>query len=82
MNCECVIYGLKGLMWGLPAAFVMTFLIWRVAGSAFEVGFCVPWQSILIAVGSVFAVVFATMLYASAKLKKDNPVDAMKNENL
>ena len=82
MNYECVIYGLKGLMWGLPAAFLMTFVIWRVAGSAFEVGFYVPWQSVLIAVGSVFAVVFATMLYASAKLRQDNTVDAMKNENM
>ncbi|MBE6724460.1 MAG: ABC transporter permease [Ruminococcaceae bacterium] len=82
MNYECVIYGLKGLMWGLPAAFLMTFVIWRVAGSAFETGFYVPWPSVVIAVGSVFAVVFATMLYASAKLREDNTVDAMKNENL
>ena len=82
MNYECVIYGLKGLMWGLPAAFLMTFVIWQVAGSAFDTGFYVPWTSVAIAVGSVFAVVFATMLYASAKLRQDNTVDAMKNENL
>ena len=82
MNYECVIYGLKGLMWGLPAAFAMTFVIWRITGSAFETGFYVPWTSVAIAVGSVFAVVFATMLYASAKLRQDNTVDAMKNENL
>lgn len=82
MNYECVIYGLKGLMWGLPAAFLMTFVIWQVAGSTFDTGFYVPWTSVAIAVGSVFAVVFATMLYASAKLRQDNTVDAMKNENL
>ncbi|MBO7405750.1 MAG: ABC transporter permease [Clostridia bacterium] len=82
MNYECLIYGMKGLVWGLPAAFLMTWVIWRVAGFAFEMGFYVPWPSVLIAVGSVFGVVFATMLYASAKLKEDNTVDAMKNENL
>ncbi len=82
MNYECLIYGMKGLMWGLPAAFLMTWVIWRVAGSAFETGFYVPWPSVIIAVGSVFAVVFATMLYASAKLREDNTVDALKNENL
>jgi len=26
--------------------------------------------------------VFATMLYAAHKIKKDNPIDALKNENL
>jgi len=45
-------------------------------------GFRVPWQSVCIAVGSVFAVVFAAMLYFMHKIKKDNPIDAMKNENL
>ncbi len=82
MNYECLIYGMKGLIWGTPAAFLMTWVIWRVAGSAFETGFYVPWPSVIIAVGSVFAVVFATMLYASAKLREDNTVDALKNENL
>ena len=32
--------------------------------------------------GSVFAVVFATMLYATGKIRKENTVDALKNENL
>ena len=35
-----------------------------------------------IAVLSVFLVVFATMMYSMSKVKKDNPIDALKNENL
>ena len=35
-----------------------------------------------IAAGSVFLVVFATMLYATGKIKKDNPIDALKQETL
>ena len=27
-------------------------------------------------------VVFATMMYSMSKVKKDNPIDALKNENL
>ncbi len=43
----------------------------------------VDWQFInRVAVGSVFAVVFATMLYASGKIRKDDPVEALKTENL
>ena len=82
MNYECVIYGVKGLAWGLPAAIGVTWVIWRITSEAVDKGFYVPWYSVAIAAGSVFAVVFATMLYASGKLQKDNPIDALKNENL
>ncbi len=82
MNYECIIYGVKGLIWGLPAAIGMTWVIWRITNQAFDRGFYIPWYSIVIAVGSVFLVVFVTMLYAMDKIKKDNPIDALKNENL
>ncbi|MGI6265033.1 MAG: ABC transporter permease [Acutalibacteraceae bacterium] len=82
MRYECVIYGVKGLVWGLPASVLITYLIWRVTDASVRIGFYVPWTSVAIAVGSVFAVVFATMLYAAGKIKKDNPIDALKNENL
>lgn len=82
MNYECLIYGAKGLVWGLPAAFGMTYLIYRASIAANDVAFYIPWYSVAIAVGSVFAVVFATMLYATSKINKDNPIDALKNENL
>jgi len=48
----------------------------------FEIGFSLPWAAIGISVASVFLVVFATMMYAMRKIKKDNPIDALKNENL
>ena len=82
MNYECLIYGCKGLLWGLPAAVGMTFLIYRVTVQAMEGGFYIPWYSVAIAVGSVFAVVFATMLYATRAIRRDNPIDALKQENL
>lgn len=81
-NYECIIYGVKGLVWGLPAAIGMTWVIWRITNQAFDRGFYIPWYSIAIAVGSVFLVVFVTMLYAMDKIKKDNTIDALKNENL
>ena len=82
MRYECFIYGAKGLLWGLPASILMTYVIYRVTGVAYEMSFYIPWYSVVIAVGSVFAVVFATMLYATDKIRKDNLIDALKNENL
>lgn len=82
MNYECIIYGLKGIVYGLPVAVLVTYAIYRVTGTAFETAFYIPWSSVVIAVGSVFIVVFATMLYATGKIRNDNPIDALKNENI
>lgn len=82
MNLECARYGIQGLAWGLPAAVAVTFLIWRSISNAYEIGFYIPWYSVAIAAGSVFAVVFASMMYSMRMIKKDNPIDALKNENL
>ena len=82
LNYECLIYGLKGLLFGFPAAVLMTYVIYRITNISFEIDFYIPWQSIVIAVGSVFLVVFATMLYARRKLRRDNPIDALKLEML
>ena len=82
MNYECIIYGLKGIIYGLPVAVLITYAIYKVTGTAFETAFYIPWPSVVIAVSSVFIVVFATMLYATGKIRKDNPIDALKNENI
>lgn len=82
MNYECVIYGFKGILYGLPVAVLVTYAIYKVTGTAFKTAFYIPWSSVVIAVGSVFVVVFATMLYATGKIRNDNPIDALKNENI
>ena len=82
LSYECIIYGLRALLFGLPVSLGVTFLIHRIVAQELQRGFYVPWHSIAIAVGSVFAVVFATMLYARHRLSRDNPIDALKNENL
>lgn len=82
MNIECLIYGAKGLMFGLPASFAVTFLIWKAAGGGLEIEFFIPWTPVLLAIGSVFAVVFSSMLYAMRLIRRDNPIDALKNENI
>ena len=82
MNCECLLYGSKALLLGLPVSCGITYLIYRAVTTAYETSFHLPWAAIGIAVLSVFLVVFATMMYAMRQVKKDNPIDALKNENL
>lgn len=82
MNYECLLYGIKGLMYGIPVSIGVTYLIYRSIAEGLETKFFVPWYSMAITVGSVFIVVFSTMLYSMSKIKKDNPIDALRNENL
>lgn len=83
MRFECLLYGTKALLWGLPVSVGISWLIWKVINQSFRNGaFRLPWTAMAIAAGSVFLVVFATMLYATGKIKKDNPIDALKQETL
>lgn len=82
MNYECLLYGTKSLLYGVPVSCIITYLIYRVVGSGVDTTFVLPWAAIGTAVLSVFLVVFVTMMYSMSKIKKDNPIDALKNENL
>ena len=83
MRFECLLYGTKALLWGLPVSVGISWLIWKVLDQGFGSGsFRLPWTALAIASGSVFLVVFATMLYATGKIKKDNPIDALKTESI
>ena len=75
-------YGSRALIYGLPISVVITWFIYKVISEGFTTGFYLPWGAIGIAVLSVFLVVFATMMYSMKKVQKDNPMDALKNENL
>lgn len=82
MNYECILYGLKGLVFGVPVACGVTYLIFRALSGGVVLHFYIPWYSIAIAVGSVFAVVFATMLYAMRKISRGSTIEAIRCENI
>ncbi len=82
MRFECLLYGSKALLWGLPVSIGISWLIWYALSTSFRAAYHLPWLGLAIAIGSVFLVVFATMLYATHKIRKDNPIDALKTETL
>ncbi len=80
---ECLTYGAKALLYGLPLSIGICWAIYRqtIHRTTFE-AFTPPWGAIAIAVASVFAVVFASMLYASRKLSQQDPIAAIRQENI
>lgn len=82
LNYECIFYGVKALLYGLPVATGVTYLIYQSIENGVDMDFYVPTPSILISVFSVFMVVFISMMYSMRKIRKENVLDALKNENL
>lgn len=82
LNYECLLYGCKSLVFGLPVSVGVTYLIYKSVSLGYETGFYLPWSAVAIAVGSVFLVVFATMMYGMRKIQKGNPIDDLRRENL
>lgn len=82
MNYECALYGFKSILFSVPASIFISYLIQQAFDNAFKTTFKLPISSVLIAVGSVFAVILITMLYSMSKLKKENTIDTIKDENI
>ncbi|KKO53172.1 ABC transporter permease [Paenibacillus sp. DMB20] len=82
MNYESIFYGAKSLMFGLPVSFVLMVLIYRAFANKFSYGFTLPWMSILSVIVAVFAIVGSAIVYSGAKVKKENIIDALKQENI
>ncbi|WP_347491026.1 FtsX-like permease family protein [Desulfoscipio sp. XC116] len=82
MRFECAFYGMRALLVGLPIAAISSWLIYKgmVGGGADNLNFVLPWSSIGISVFSVLLVIFVTMMYAVSKIKKENIIDALRDD--
>lgn len=82
MDCECMIYGLRALLWGLPVSILASYAIHTIG---YEIGagaYRIPIRILSIAVVFVLAVVFMSMYYAAAKMRRDTPIEAIRMENI
>lgn len=82
MNYECALYGLKGILYGVPVSCLISWFMYSAMDQGINTKYVLPWQGILVSSICVFLVVFATMLYSMSKVKKDNTIEALRNENL
>ncbi len=82
INYESIFYGLKALLYGLPISIAIMYLMYRALMNSFSYAFTLPWLSLLYVVVAVFLIVGIAMLYSSSKVKKENIIDALKQENI
>ena len=83
MLFECLFFGLKSLLYGLPVSFIVIYLFHlSFNGIVSFDSMLIPYESILIAIFGVFIIVLISMWYATIKIKKDNILDAIREENI
>lgn len=82
MNYECILYGVRSILAGIPLSILLSYLLYLAMRNAFDLAFVFPWKSLAIAAVSVFAIVSITMLYSMHKIKLDNPIETLKNDNI
>ncbi len=83
MLFECLFFGLKSLLYGLPVSFIVIYLFHlSFNGIVSFDSVLIPYGSILIAIFGVFIIVLISMWYATIRIKKANILDAIREENI
>lgn len=82
LNLECIFYGSKALLFGIPLGVLICYLINQGFGNGIEFIFRLPWFSIIVSIIAVYAVVFITMIYSSRKMRKENIIEALRTDNI
>ncbi|MDQ0971374.1 putative ABC transport system permease protein [Neobacillus niacini] len=79
---ESIFYGVKALTYGLPISVLVMLAIHRSTNYTFEYGFLLPWMSILFVIVVIFLIVGSAMLYSISKIKNENIIESLKQENI
>lgn len=79
---ESMFYGIKSLLYGLPLSIGVMYLIYYTTQNSFSYTFTLPWLHMMYVIIAVFMIVGLAMFYSMSKVKKENIIDALKQENV
>ena len=79
---ESLLYGLKSLIIGIPISFVIMYLLLRSFNYLVCFDMYIPVKPLIICILGVFMITFITMTYATSKIKHENIIDAIRDENI
>lgn len=82
IRLESLFYGAKSLIIGIPLGLLGAFGIYYAFTRTIMYDFVVPWSAILISVLFVFIVVWMIMKFSISKVKKQNIIETIRNDNI
>ncbi len=81
LQFESLFYGLKALIYGLPLSIGISFLMWYALNEgSMTIPFHLNWRIYLAVIAAVFLIVGLSMLYSTAKVKKDTIISTLKSD--
>ena len=79
---ETLFIGLKAIIYGIAVSLIIIYLIHNSLSQVSSRSIYIPFTSFIIAIIAVFLIVFLTMIYSSRKIKKDNILEQIRQENI
>ncbi len=81
IGCECIGYGLRGLIPGIIVSFGVSYLLYMALGISMRgLPYTPPWMYLVLGCGLVIVVMAASVLYGLHRCRKGNIVDALRME--
>ena len=82
IRLETIFMGSKSLFYGLPIGMVFSYLIYLKLGKPEGLPFAFPYMAVLIAVLAVFLLITGIMKYSMSKIKRQNTIETIRNDNV
>ena len=83
IRLETLFYCGKSLLIGLPIGILFTYIIYRLFNQGeLVVKYVFPWSAIIIVCLILFILIFTIMKYSLGKIKKQNTIETIRNENI
>ena len=82
MIYECILYGFRAIIFGVPISLLLAVGLNEFFSEGARYAYIMPYKHILISIVGVYFIVGISMLYAASKIKNDNLIDELKEENV
>ncbi|MCI8393658.1 MAG: FtsX-like permease family protein [Clostridia bacterium] len=79
---EGIFYGLDSIIYGVLISLVILYIMYMVMIETNIYMFKIPWLNIGISALVMYVVIFMAMSFAKRKIKKQNIIDEIRNENI
>lgn len=80
---ESLILGIKALFWGISIGLASNYLIFIGMKSSIEaMTYQIPWIALLVSILTTFIIIFLIMKYSVGKIKSQNIIATIRNENI
>lgn len=82
IRLETIFMGIKSLVFGIPIGIVLSYFIYNALSEDTGIPYKVPVLAIIISVLAVFILISLIMKYSINKIKKQNTIETIRNENI